>query len=94
MLVKHDISSPEKYFAKDNPLKGSEGYKQALSVVFTAFPDIYVEIEHMVTENDLIVAFLNFVGTHKGEFRGMLPTNNPVNIRSADLYGRNLYLIS
>jgi predicted ester cyclase len=39
-----------------------------------------------VTENDLVVVFLNFTGTHKGEFQGMPPTNKKINIRSADLY--------
>ena len=39
-----------------------------------------------MSENDLVVVFLNFTGTHKGEFQGMLPTNKKINIRSADLY--------
>ena len=39
-----------------------------------------------MAENDLVVVFLNFTGTHKGEFRGLQPTNKSVNIRSADLY--------
>jgi predicted ester cyclase len=39
-----------------------------------------------VAENDLVVVFLNFTGTHKGEFQGMPPTNKKINIRSADLY--------
>ena len=85
---KHDISATEKYFAKENPSigQGSEGFKQSLSALFTAFPDIHANIEHIVAENDLVVVFLNFTGTHKGEFQGMPPTNKPVNIRSADLY--------
>ena len=32
------------------------------------------------------MVYLNFTGTHKGEFQGILPTNKKVNIRSADLY--------
>ena len=47
---------------------------------------MHTTIEHMVAENNLVVAFLNGSGTHKGEFRGIPPTNKPVNIRSADLY--------
>jgi predicted ester cyclase len=39
-----------------------------------------------VAENDLVVIFLNFTGTHKGEFQGVPPTNKKINIRSADLY--------
>lgn len=32
------------------------------------------------------MVFLNFIGTHKGEFQGIPPTNKTINIRSADLY--------
>ena len=39
-----------------------------------------------VEENDVVVAFLNFTGTHKGEFQGIPPTNKKINLRSADLY--------
>jgi steroid delta-isomerase-like uncharacterized protein len=85
---KHNMSAAEKYFAKENPSigLGSEGFKQSLNALFTAFPDIHANIEHMVTENDIVVVFLNFTGTHKGEFQGMPPTNKKINIRSADLY--------
>jgi predicted ester cyclase len=85
---KHNISATEKYFPKGNPSIGqaSAGFKQSLNALFTAFPDIHADIEHIVAENDLVVVFLNFTGTHKGEFQGMPPTNKKINIRSADLY--------
>jgi predicted ester cyclase len=64
--------------------QGREGFKQLLSEFFTAFPDS--DTEHIIAENDLVVVFLNGIGTHKGEFQGRPPTNKQVNIRSADLY--------
>jgi predicted ester cyclase len=67
--------------------KGEKDSKQFLSEFFTAFPDSHTNIEHIIAENDLVVVFLNGIGTHKGEFQGRLPTNKKVNIRSADLYG-------
>jgi steroid delta-isomerase-like uncharacterized protein len=82
----HDISATEKYFAKENPPIGSEGFRQSLSAQFKAFPDIQAKIEHIVAENDLVVVFLNFTGTYRGEFQGMPATNKKINIRSADLY--------
>jgi predicted ester cyclase len=82
---KHDISATEKYFAKDSTT-GSVDFKQFLSALFKAFPDMQTKIEHIVAENDLVVVFLNGSGTHAGEFRGKSPTNKRVNIRSADLY--------
>jgi predicted ester cyclase len=79
---KHDLSSIEKYLTE----QGSEGFKQFLSEFFTAFPDIHANIEHLVAENDLVVVFLNFTGTHKGEYQERPSTNKQVTIRSADLY--------
>jgi steroid delta-isomerase-like uncharacterized protein len=80
----YDLSAIEKYLA--DTIQGKEGFKQSLSAQFKAFPDIHTKIEHIVAENDLVVVFLNFTGTHKGEFQGIPPTNKKVNIRSADLY--------
>jgi predicted ester cyclase len=79
---KHDLSSIEKYLTE----QGSEGFKQFLSEFFTAFPDIHANIEHLVAENDLVVVFLNFTGTHKGEYQERPSTNKQVTTRSADLY--------
>ena len=66
--------------------QGNKEFKQLLSEFFTAFPDSDTNIEHIIAENDLVVVFLNGIGTHKGEFQGRPPTNKQVNIRSADLY--------
>jgi predicted ester cyclase len=44
---KQDISAIEKYFAKENPPIGSEGFKQFLSAQFKAFPDMQAKIEHI-----------------------------------------------
>jgi predicted ester cyclase len=78
----HNLSSIEKYFDKDS----MEGFKHFLTDFFNAFPDWRVTIEHMIAENNIVVAFLYGSGTHRGKFREVPPTNKPVNIRSADLY--------
>ena len=88
----HNLSSIEKYFGKESVEgspqagKGGEGFKLMLTEFFKAFPDWRATIEHIVAENNLVMIFLNGNGTHKGDFRGIPPTNKPVNIRSADLY--------
>jgi predicted ester cyclase len=88
----HDLKSIDKYFGKDrvegSPQagKGGEGFKHFLTDLFNAFPDWRAIIENTIAENNLVVVFLNGFGTHKGEFRGIPPTNKQVDIRSADLY--------
>lgn len=81
----HDISATEKYLAGHRNEEFKQ-FKESLTLFFTAFPDIHANIEHIVAEDNLVVVFLNFTGTHKGEFQGRSPTNKHVNIRSADLY--------
>lgn len=71
---------------KENYPKGTEEFKKSLNNQFVAFPDIQAKIEHLVAENDIVVVVLNFSTTHKGEFKGILPTNKHINIRSADVY--------
>ena len=85
----HDVVAIDNYLAAnltDGAGKTPESFKKSLASLFSGFPDIHVNIEHILAENDLVVIFLNFTGTHKGQFEGMPPTNKPVKIRSADLY--------
>ena len=50
------------------------------------FPDSHTTIEHIVGQDNLVLVFVNRSGTQKGEFQGFVPTNKPVNIRTADLF--------
>jgi len=65
----HNLSSIEKYFGQvsveGSPQagKGGEGFKQFLTDFFKAFPDWRANIEHLIAENNLVVAFLNGTGS-------------------------------
>ncbi len=37
----------------------------------TAFPDTHLEIKKQVAEGDIVAAYLEFTGTHKGTFLGV-----------------------
>jgi predicted ester cyclase len=86
---KHNLTAIDKYHAT-NLTNGSgktvESFKQSLTALFSGFPDLHVNIEHILAENNFVLVFLNFTGTHKADFQGMPSTNNRMTIRSADLY--------
>jgi predicted ester cyclase len=85
----HDVAAIDNYLAAnltDGAGKTPESFKKSLTALFSGFPDLHVKIEHILAENDFVLVFLNFSGTHKGQFEGMQPTNKPVKMRSADLY--------
>ena len=88
-----NISAADKYISEDlfnnNPLagQGRELLKQYFdNVYFTAFPDSQTTIEQILGENDKVLVFLNWTGTHKGEFYGKQPTNEEVSMRTAHIF--------
>jgi predicted ester cyclase len=86
---KHNLTAINKYLARNltnESEKTPESFNNSLTALFSSFPDLHVTIEHIIAENNFVVVFLNFTGTHKGEFQGFQSTNKPVEIRSADLY--------
>jgi predicted SnoaL-like aldol condensation-catalyzing enzyme len=92
---KHNLTALDKYYAPNiiqhNPMvgQGRQGFKQFFISFFSAFPDIHASIEHILAENHVVLVFLNWTGTHKGEFQGIPATNKPINMRTADLFRIN-----
>ncbi len=65
---------------------GLEVFKQNCNDNFNAFPDIHWTIDDMIVERDKIVVRYTMTGTHKGEFRGIPPTNKKVTIWGIDIH--------
>lgn len=53
---------------------------------FAAFPDSRTTIEQILGEDDLVLVFLNWTGTHEEEFFGKQPTNEEVSMRTAHIF--------
>lgn len=65
--------------------EGRAGLKQTIMMFRTAFPDLNIKIENMMSEGDHLVAYTVMTGTHTGEFMGMKPTGKPVRVEGFDL---------
>ena len=59
---------------------GLEEYKQRVSSVRNAFPDIHFTVDDVIAEGDKVVHRWTLVATHKKEFRGIQPTGKKVTI--------------
>jgi predicted ester cyclase len=59
--------------------------KQFDAMFSDAFPDISFTIEDMVAEGDKVFIRVTLRGTHQGEFMGIAPTGNKINITNANL---------
>jgi steroid delta-isomerase-like uncharacterized protein len=52
---------------------GIDGFKQFIAMISTAFPDLQVTVEDMISEEDKVVVRLTVRGTHKGKLMGTIP---------------------
>jgi steroid delta-isomerase-like uncharacterized protein len=64
-----------------------EGYKQLLTELINAFPDIKATIDSIIAEGDEVAVRFILEGTHKGSFMGMPPTGKTIRV-TEDYFGR------
>ena len=64
---------------------GREVPKMMFRMMRKAMPDIQAEVDLILAEDDKVVAYGTFVGTHSGDFMGMPGTGRTVRIPFADI---------
>jgi steroid delta-isomerase-like uncharacterized protein len=57
---------------------GPEGFKVALTLFRSAFPDMHVTVEDHVAEGDRVARRMTIQGTHRGDLFGIPPTGKPM----------------
>ena len=69
----HDPATPD--FGK-----GPDGMKQIVTLYRNAFPDVQFKIDHMIDADNFVTTRYTATGTHKGELRGIAPTNKSIKV--------------
>ncbi|MFI8007310.1 ester cyclase [Streptomyces sp. NPDC086010] len=64
---------------------GPEGYQHMFRELRTAFPDLRVEVEHLVATDDELAFAYTIKGTHRGELLGHAPTGKAVTYRGMQI---------
>ncbi len=57
------------------PVVGRDGYRQAMQMYLTAFPDLRFSIDQLLSSGDYTVTRYTATGTHRGDLMGIAPTN-------------------
>ena len=71
--VIHGLSDPS-----GTPVTGREAFREFHSQFRTAFPDIIVDVEDCIAEDDKVVARCSVRARHSGELMGVGPTDADV----------------
>ena len=63
----------------------SEAWTQFIASFAEAFPDLWLTVEDILSEGDMVAARVAFRGTHRGEFQGIPPTGKEVAFSSIEI---------
>lgn len=64
---------------------GPNGYKSFFGDMRAAFPDLQVEVEHFVADDESVAFAYTLSGTHDGPFQGHEPTGKTFNVRGVQV---------
>ncbi|MFD3001649.1 ester cyclase [Pontibacter toksunensis] len=64
---------------------GPEGFIIFFKTFRTAFPDLKVEVDQMVADEDNVSIAYTVTGTHKGDFMGVPATNKAISARGVQI---------
>ncbi len=88
----HDLENLEQFFAPafvHRDARGDQGIvavKESFGPIFGAFSDWTGSVEQVLVEDDRVMVFVTWSGTHDGILRGYPATGKRVQVRSADVY--------
>ncbi|WP_028800132.1 ester cyclase [Streptomyces sp. 142MFCol3.1] len=66
-------------------VQGPDGYKAMFGELRTAFPDLHVEVEHLLATEDELAFAYTITGTHLGPLRGHPATGKEVSNRGMQI---------
>jgi steroid delta-isomerase-like uncharacterized protein len=69
-------------YVEHNPRPGQEagidGYKSGVAMMRSAFPDLRLDLQDVIAEDDRVAIRYTLHGTHQGELMGLPPSGNSV----------------
>ena len=90
ILRAHDTASLEEVCAPD--MRGHAGagadldaYRAEVDGFIAAFPDLDIEVRHLVAEGDLVSTWVTYAGTHEGSYAGVPASGRHVRFAVWDL---------
>ena len=65
---------------------GPQGFELFYSAIRTALPDARYEVDDLIAEGDKVVVRWRLLGTHQGDFRGIAPSGQKIELKGIAIY--------
>ena len=69
----------------DGQAKGPQGYIDFFTNLRAAFPDMKIEVEQLVADDENVAFAYTLTGTHKGDFNGIPATGKKIRARGLQI---------
>ncbi len=69
---------------ESEPIQGQDGLKAYIQTYRGAFPDLHLEVEDVVVNEDRVSARWTVTGTHEGKLAGIKPTGARVTVEGME----------
>jgi len=84
--IKDVISSNFTHHGIPNAKGGPDGFREVMEQFTSAFPDMKINLEHIIADGDMVATRGHWTGTNNGSFMGMPATNKKVNVQFIDVW--------
>jgi steroid delta-isomerase-like uncharacterized protein len=76
----NEVFDPDVVISTPLPVRstGAKAIAEVFSILHRAFPDLHIDAEDMIAEEDKVVGRNVVTGTHRGDYMGLPPTGKPV----------------
>lgn len=81
-LISQDVKEHD---PAPNQGPGPQGYIDFFTMMRNAFPDMKIEVEHVVANEEDVAFAYTLTGTQKGVFMGVTPTNKSIKVRGMQI---------
>lgn len=69
-----------------HPVQGRDGMRATFQRIFQSFPDIHLDIEKLLEQEDGVVIEWKFSGSMQGDFAGHSPTGRRFTMRGCEVF--------
>ncbi|MCO5935421.1 ester cyclase [Mucilaginibacter sp. RB4R14] len=69
----------------DGQVAGPQGYIDFFTELRTAFPNLKIEVKHLVADDENVSFAYEVTGTHNGDFMGIAPTGKAIKARGMQI---------
>lgn len=80
------IFADDYYEHTETGARSKQDCRDIIMGAFGAFPDIQVEVNDLVAQDDLVATRLTFTVTHKGEIFGVPATNKSITFEAMEFF--------